>query len=357
MIDELVCAGTANPTDLVSDRAQDPSPAIVTGVLDGLLLAGEWSFRQLYWRSALLRNWIKRQRATKATPIQVAPRQDLIDYLRVIGVTPGALIMAHTSVTGLSFDPEALSKGQTPNSLQVAQDLVFMLEELIGDTGTLVMPTHPVYKNRSGSPNVEAAPPIYNPRTTPCGVGLANELFWRQDGTQRSLYPHNTLAARGPLAESFLANNLNDSKPLPHGTHSGYHRFCQRNGLLISIGVPLASCFTLVHAAEEARDEHFPVRDFFEERNYLLRHAGQDRPVTIRKTRTEFMMFSLCIRKLRRDLVAAGILHEGRVGTIRVDWAFSNDVFRFISDRNRTTTYPYFGTSLVARKFRAHANP
>lgn len=353
MIDELVCAGTANATDLVSDQSPHSSPPIVTGVMDGLLLAGEWSFRQVYWRSLLLRNWIKRRRAAQAAPIQVAPREDLINYLRVIGVTPGALVMAHTSVTGLSFDPEALAQGKTSNSLQVAQDLVLMLEGLIDDTGTLLMPTHPVHKNRSGSPNAET--PVYNPRTTPCGVGLANELFWRQDGTQRSLYPHNTLAARGPLAQSLLANNLNDSKPLPHGTQSGYYRFCQRNGLLISIGVPLASCFTLVHAAEEARDERFPVRDFFEERDYIVRHDGQDRPVTIRKTRTEFMMFSLCIRKLRRDLVGAGILHEGRVGTIRVDWAFSGDVFRFISDRNRTTTYPYFGTSLVARKSRAHA--
>ena len=43
---------------------------------------------------------------------------------------------------------------------------------------------------------------------------------------------------------------------------------------------------------------------------------GEDKPVTIRKTRTEFMMFSLCIRKLRRDLLKAGILHEGHAGTI-----------------------------------------
>ncbi len=353
MIDDVIIGGaTVDRAQSIEAPSRTPVIPLFSGPVDALLLAAEWSFRQVYWRNSRLRGWIKRAKSKKAPAAQFADRQALMEHLQAIGVTPGSLVMAHTSVSGLSLTADDSLTGKAANSMEVAQDLVSLLTAMVGETGTLVMPTHPIYKARSGSTaaTVHPTPPIYNPLTTPCGVGLANELFWRQSGTLRSRFPHNTLAARGPLATELLHDNLNESKSLAHGVLSGYYRFCQRNGLLISVGVPLASCFTLIHAAEESRDQQWPVKDFFEERDYVVRQQGIDQTVTIRKTRVEFMMFSLCIRKLRRDLVRAGILHEGRVGTVRVDWARSGEIFQFITQRNRTSTYPYFGTSLVPRK-------
>lgn len=359
MSDELAYRGSgSHVASLIDTSPNDPAPGIFSGPVDAALLLGEWTFRQVYWRNEAFRNWVKRRRARKPVVRQVAEKQHLMDYLEMIGVSAGSLVMAHTSVSGLSFDPSATPAEISGNALTTAHQLTTLLLEMVGQTGTLVMPTHPVYKSRATRSGATDSPeiPVYDPLRTPSGVGLANELFWRTPGTQRSLYPHNTLAAKGPVAEELLRDNLASNKPLPHGVNSGYYRFCQKNGLLVSIGVPLSSCFTLVHAAEEARDEQWPVRDFFSERRYIVRQDGEEKPVTIRKTRTEFMMFSLCIRKLRRDLVSAGILHEGHVGTIRVDWAHSRDLFRFIWDRNRTTTYPYFGTKFVARKEEVHAS-
>jgi len=321
---------------------------LFSGPVDALQTWGEWTARQIYWRSPWLRGWIKRAKTRSQPTTQVADKADLIAYLKSIGVNAGSLVMAHTSVSGLSLDPTATTTVSLQNSLRVAQELVNLLKELVGSEGTLVMPTHPLYKAHSTSQQLEG-PPVYNPLSTPCGVGLANEIFWRQAGTQRSIFPHNTLAACGPLAAELLRDNLHDKKPLPHGEDSGYYRFCQRNGLLISVGIPLASCFTLVHVAEESRDGDWPVKDFFEEREYLIRSHGVDRPVTIRKTRSDFMKFSFCLRKLHRDLLRAGILHEGTVGTMRVDWASSAEIIQFISQRNRSSTYPYFGTFMVPR--------
>jgi len=352
MIDDVVGRSSVDRVHLMDIQSREPSPPVFAGPADAILFGAEWAFRQIYWRSAWLRGWIKRAKSKKTPVAQVADKQALIDYLQTIGVRAGSLVMAHTSVSGVSLNCGDSLAGKSQNSMQVAHELVSVLLGLVGDTGTLVMPTHPVYKTRPATAGTteRPTPSVYNPLTTPCGVGLANELFWRRSGTMRSLFPHNTLAAHGPLATELLHDNLNESKPLAHGIHSGYYRFCQRNGLLVSVGVPLASCFTLVHVAEESRDQQWPVKDFFEERDYIVRHQGVDQTVTIRKTRTEFMMFSLCIRKLRRDLVRAGILHEGRVGTVRVDWANSCEIFQFICQRNRTSTYPFFGTSLVPRK-------
>ena len=193
------------------------------------------------------------------------------------------------------------------------------LLELVGDSGTLVMPTQAAYqmndqRMRGGD---DAEPPaLYDPTSTPCGVGLANELFWRRKGVQRSLHPYNSVAVHGPLAEELLRDNLNEFKPLPHGVYSAYYRLCQKNGLVISVGVPLGRYMTLVHTAEDVRDRP----GFSVEKRYRVRAEGKEREWTVRETREKYGMFCLCMLKCVRDLRCEGILHEGAVGTVRVDW-------------------------------------
>ena len=61
-------------------------------------------------------------------------------------------------------------------------------------------------------------------------------------------------------------------------------------------------------------------------------------------------MFCLCLRKVRRDLVRAGILHETSVGGVRVDWARSREIFDYCMSRNEKSPYPYYWPWLLRRK-------
>lgn len=356
---------------------------------DTLLLAGELAARQVYWRSPPLRKWVKRWRARRHHTPQVADREELKAYLRRIGVVEGALVMAHTSTLGLRLTEdkgtvpfssnenrdsppgtaltEILRSAQNDNKPSpspaagegrcsatkpplVAKQLLDDLLELVGESGTLVMPTNAAYQteNEYRGP-VDGTPQRYDPSITPCGVGLTNELFRRSPGTQRSLHPFNMLAARGPLAVELLRDNLNDSKPLAHGVYSGYYRFCQRNGLVVSIGVPLGRCMTLVHTGEDVRDQEWPIPDFFEEKRYFVRVEGETKEWVVRQPRLVYGKFCLCMRKFVRDLVGAGILHEDVIGGIRVGWAHSREVFDFLMQRNRLSPYPYYGTRWVRK--------
>lgn len=319
---------------------------------DTLLLATELVARQAYWRLPWLRDWTQRRRANRQPSPQIADCDELKAYLQSIGVTEGALVMAHTSTLGLcltekaGFDLSPRANNGARSPVATAKQLLDELFALIGQSGTLVMPTHVQYHTKcpvqhSGG---EAKPFVYDPTKTPCCVGLVNEMFWRSPGVQRSLHPYNTLAARGPLAAELLRDNLNEMKPLPHGMHSGYYRFCQHNGLVVSVGAPLGRYMTLIHTAEEVRDTNWPVADFFEERRYWVRTEGETKEWIVRQRRAVFGMFCLCMRKLVRDLLYAGVLHEGIVGTVRVDWARSREVFDFLMERNRLSPYPYFGT-------------
>jgi len=330
----------------------DPIGLKVPAWKDWLLVVAERLARQVYWSSPQLRSWVKKRRRRVRPAAQVADRRQLKQFLKQVGVTEGALVMAHTSVSGLKLT-EGPGQGQACSvPVSVAKQLVDDLLELVGETGTLVMPTHARYQSEDEY-GLHADPQRllkYDPEKTPCNVGLANELFWRRKGVQRSLHPYNMLAACGPLAAELLRDNLNELKPLPHGVHSGYYRFCQRGGLVVSIGVPLGPYLTLIHVAEEARDEDWSIKDFFEERRYVVRINGRDQTCVVRQHRLKYSMFCLCMRKVRRDLVGEGILHEAAVGSVRVDWANACEVFEYFMSRNRNSTYPYFWPWLIRER-------
>lgn len=320
----------------------------VAAVADSLMLAGERLSRQVYWSVPWLRSAAKRWRAGRQPPAQRVVRTDLKTYLREIGLVDGALVMAHTSVSGLVLsdsDDSQTGRGLVAAAAQLVDDLL----ELVGPSGTLVMPSHAVYqsKNEDAEPPEETRPQRYDPRRTPCDVGLANELFWRRPGVLRSHHPRNTLAACGPCASELMQDNLNDRKPLAHGVDSGYYRFCQKNGLVVSVGIPLGRYMTLVHVAEDVRDEQWRVRDFFVDRKYLVRIGEEDRLCVVRMVRPEYSKFCLCMRKVVRDLLVEGILHEGSCQGVRVDWARADEVLDYMMRRNRRSSYPYFLTSLV----------
>jgi aminoglycoside N3'-acetyltransferase len=313
------------------------------------LLVAERLARQVYWSSPRLRSWANRLRPRSRPMAQVADRREFKDYLRQVGVTEGALVMAHTSVSGLTLAEPSQQRFTHGAPALVARQLLDDLLELLGETGTLVMPTHAVYQRgdeclRRSDPGL---PVRYDPAETPCGVGLANELFRRWKGVQRSLHPYNTLAAHGPLASELLRDNLNRSRPLAHGVHSGYYRFCQNRGVVVSIGVPLGRCLTLIHVAEDVRDEDWPIKGFFVERQYAVRIDGLDEVYVVRQHHPKYLESCLCARKMRRDLVGEGILHEGSIGSVRVDWACSNEVLDYLMSRNRKSAYPYYWPRLV----------
>ena len=133
-------------------------------------------------------------------------------------------------------------------------------------------------------------------------------------GVQRSLHPYNTVAAFGPWPARLLHDNLNDFKPLPHGIHSAYYRFCQRNGLVVGIGVRLGLCLTLIHTAEETRDARVAGPGFFGERRYIVKAEGQDKTMSCASTGPSMACSASACAKSCEICWEKVFLHEGTVG-------------------------------------------
>jgi aminoglycoside N3'-acetyltransferase len=313
-------------------------------VLDAARVAAEIAQRQVYFRSPRLMRWREARHRRRSPAPQVTTVSELKDALRGAGLSPGALAMVHTSIRGLSLSD--LGPG---DEAATAPTLLDLLVELLGPAGTLVMPTHPLY--RADRPYHDPSDKQdlvlrYDPQRTPSRVGLVNEIFRQMPGAKRSRHPLQTLSARGPLAEGLLADNLGPGRALPHGVQSGYYRLCVQDGLVVSIGVPLITCLTMVHVGEDVRDVEWPLHGFFRERHFLVRDGDRWDEHTVRERRPLFAR-SYCEGQLHRDLLREGILREGMAGTVRVDGLRAADLLAFLMRRNAGNTYPYFGAEMA----------
>jgi len=322
--------------------------SLTTRLADALRIATEVSCRQIYFRSHRLMEWRSSRLRNQGSPgaPQKATCNGLGEFLKGIGVGGNAVVMVHTSVRDVSLISDEQPGRVFLQPIEVASRLLSLLVEVIRETGTLVMPTHPFYRDDPGyfkGGDKSQLVLTYDPVKTPCNVGLTNELFRLSPGARRSLHPLQCVSARGPLAEDLLRDNLNRNKPLPHGVDSAYYRICKHGGIVVSIGVPLIEYFTLIHTAEDLRDAEWPVKNFFRERRFRVRIGGSCDEWTVRE-RCPLFVRSICEGQLHRDLLREGLLHEGRAGTIRVDWANAAEVLEFLMRRNQGNSYPYFLT-------------
>ncbi len=148
---------------------------------------------------------------------------ELTTQLLELGVTPGTVLLVHTS-----FSKVGPVEGGP-------QGLIGALQAALGPNGTLVMPTmtdddeHP-----------------FDPRTTPClGMGVVADTFWRTPAVLRSDSPH-AFAAIGPQAVRITADHPLD---VPHGLNSPVGRVYELDGQILLLGAG-HDANTTIHLAE-----------------------------------------------------------------------------------------------------------
>lgn len=151
--------------------------------------------------------------------LEPATIASLTTDLRALGVHKGMTLMVHSSLSKLGY------------VVSGAHSVILALEAAIGESGTLVMPTH---STELSDPGHWHSPPV--PRewwgtirqnmpafdvnlTTTRSMGVIPETFRKQTGTLRSLHPKLSFAARGPQAEFITANHalrpsLGEQSPL-----------------------------------------------------------------------------------------------------------------------------------------------
>lgn len=160
---------------------------------------------------------------------------DIAAALQSLGLKSGDLCVVHSSMK---------SFGHVEGG---AQAVIDSFETVLGETGTLVMPTliQKDFKNawKAWTPD------------TPSETGYLTEYFRTLPNVLRSHQPSHSVAARGPLARELTFEHTARGPHLcPYGEYafadsSPWQKLYTLDGLIVFLGVTMSKC-TLKHAVE-----------------------------------------------------------------------------------------------------------
>ena len=150
------------------------------------------------------------------------------EQLYSLGLSPGDVVMAHSSMKALhtDFTPECFLN-ELMSALTVEGTL--LLPALTYETVTPKTPYFSVVDSE------------------PC-VGLLPRTFCKMDGVVRSMHPTHSVCARGAVAKVMTDKHIEDNTPV--GSNSPFMLLTQYNGKILFIGDILHSC-TFMHGIEE----------------------------------------------------------------------------------------------------------
>lgn len=168
-----------------------------------------------------------------------------------LGVTPEMTVMMHSSMKALGGFVVGGPVG-----------VILAIEEYLGSSGTLVMPTHtgdlsdptnwrfPPVRESWWEP-IKESMPAFAADLTPCrGMGAINECFRKQNGVARSSHPQVSFAAWGSRKEFITANH---SLAYSLGEQSPLAKLYEAKGWVLLLGVG-HNRNTSLHLAEYRAD-------------------------------------------------------------------------------------------------------
>ena len=176
-----------------------------------------------------------------------------------LGIEKGMVLLVHSSLSAMGW----VCGG--------AVAVIIALQEVLGETGTLVMPAHSTdlsdpsqWENppvpESWWQTIRETMPAYVPDLTPTrSMGKIAETFRKQSGVLRSAHPQSSFCTRGPQASSIINNH---ALAYGFGEHSPLARIYDLHGSVLLLGVGHSSN-TSIHLAEYRSD--FPTKRIVQE--------------------------------------------------------------------------------------------
>ena len=262
------------------------------------------------------------------TPITV---ESLRTDFETLGLEKGMVLLVHSSLSAMGW----VCGG--------AVAVIIALQEVLGETGTLVMPTHstdlsdPSQWENPPVPEswwhpIRETMPAYDPDMTPTrSMGKIAETFRKEKSVLRSMHPQHSFCASGPQAFYVV-----DNHPLAFGMgeNSPLARIYDLQGYVLLLGVGHSNN-TSIHLAEYRAD--FPSKRVVRE-GAPISQAGSRMWATFENIDVDASDFD-CIGEdfLRSD--AGKMVRHGKVGNANCQLMSQRAVVDFAVnwlEKNRT---------------------
>lgn len=272
------------------------------------------------WKSRA-KNSLRRVRRAAIERFFRFDRDGLAALLTQLGLRAGDTVLVHTSY------------GRFEGFTGTAVDVIEVIQQQVGPSGTIVMPTLPFRGSAVGYAKLGQ---ITDLGRAPSTTGLVTEIFRRMPDVVRSIHPTHSVAAWGRHAEALVREHHRASTPC--GTGTPYLRLLDYDGKVLFLGAS-ARAMTFYHGIEELLEHDLPVSPFTLE-SYELQTRDSDGVLWTTTTR----LFS----PVRRDstrlvpvLRRAGQWHAARVGLLPVALVRCADILQACRDMAKAGRFLY----------------
>lgn len=192
----------------------------------------------------------------KKVPRYQVSCEEILKGLEAVGVVPGDNLIAHSSTDRLMTGSD--KPKERVNMLPYSRRITDVLLDRIGPSGSLFMPTDSIKNIHS----FLLEDRVFDWRRMPSRRGLVTEMFRRRRGTLRSTYPIYNLTGYGPLAETMISVERQDS-PYAMDRDSIWYKLMQLDAkcLFIASGYPTNSA---IHMPEYLHSAEYPRLVFYD---------------------------------------------------------------------------------------------
>lgn len=166
---------------------------------------------------------------------------DLVSIIRNLAIGSGDVVFVSVDMGNLPLPKMAFEISRAGFMEIRDRYCAYVLDSLldvIGDSGTLLVPTYCKSYGRHGKP--------YHHEKTPSDVGPFSEYFRKREGVIRSLHPMTSIAGIGVNAAAILENTGKSG----YGVCSPFMRFNDYRVKFLCLGIPLPRGITYVHHLE-----------------------------------------------------------------------------------------------------------
>ena len=160
-------------------------------------------------------------------------KKNLMDEFRSLGMEEGDTIFVHSAYSSLGKAPGGVEGGP--------QTVVDAILEIIGKSGTLIMPTFN-YDFLKGIP--------WDIRSSPSQMGALTEIVRQDPRAKRMFHPIYSMAAIGPHEEELAAHRSHDC----FGETTIFRKFRDWDAKILIIGLPYSKSITFLHHCEQAAE-------------------------------------------------------------------------------------------------------
>jgi aminoglycoside 3-N-acetyltransferase len=282
---------------------------------------------------SLLKNNLRTKKKLVATNSSI-DLKSIKSYLRSIGIKKGDIMIVHSAF------------GSFKNSGLSPDDIIDFLIDIVGDQGTLVMP---VIRKYPESPTVEEALDAdvsdieftYDVKKSQIWTGIIPKTLMNKPGSTTSKFPINTITAFGPESGKMIQGELEGDSPTPNGVNSSWKYCTDQDAWVVSLGVDLTHSLTMIHTAEDVKNELWPIKGWYRKKKFKIIDGEQVTFKTILERHPKWGMLHFGERTLCKNLIDDKIMRSSVVEGVLIESLKSKSLFDYLNSKNKNG-YPYF---------------